>query len=200
MGKPSKKTLANKKLADGHVLPWDNAMSFVLAGYCVVTLEQILDGARNTYFVSQCEDEVKDPDTGKVKKVKKNRWFVSLLVGADNKRSYSYIGVIDQKHGARRFRTTKPLDGISADAINRVGDVVRWLVEGCDNSHQVRVWHRGLCGKCGIPLTVPASIATGLGPVCAKHLGVSMKDVTPDTITKLGALAPSIEPENSNEG
>jgi len=199
MGKPSKKTLANKKLAEGHILSWDSAMPFVLAGHCVVTIESIADGSRSTYHVAQAEDEVKGDD-GKVKKVKKDRWFVSLLVGSDNQRSYKYIGVIDQKTGPRRFRTTKALTKVSADAINRVGDVIRWLVEGCDNSHKLRVWHRGLCGKCGAPLTVPASIKTGLGPVCAKHLGVSMKDTTPDTITKLGALAPSVEPPAPSEG
>lgn len=199
MAKPSKKTLANKKLAEGHVLAWDNALTFVLAGYCVVTIESIADASRHTYFISQAEDEVKQAD-GSVKKVKKDLYFVSLLVGSDNKRSYRYIGVIDKKTGPRRFRTTKALSGVSADAINRVGDVTRWLVEGCDNSHKLRVWQRGLCGKCCAPLTVPASIATGLGPVCAGHLGVAMKDVTPDTITKLGSLAPTIEPTTPTKG
>jgi len=34
---------------------------------------------------------------------------------------------------------------------------------------QAEVWHMGTCGKCGRPLTVPESIATGLGPVCRRR-------------------------------
>jgi hypothetical protein len=32
---------------------------------------------------------------------------------------------------------------------------------------ELEVWHQGSCGKCGRPLTVPESIASGIGPVCA---------------------------------
>jgi hypothetical protein len=31
----------------------------------------------------------------------------------------------------------------------------------------VEVWHEGHCMRCGRALTVPESISTGLGPVCA---------------------------------
>ena len=198
MGKPNKKTLAKKTLAEGHVLPWDNALTFLLAGHCVVTLDEVVSADRSTYHIEQAVDDVRGAD-GKITKVKRQRWFVSLLTGSDNERSYRYLGTIDAKFGAQGFRTTKPVQA-SADSINRIGDVVRWLVAGCDNSHKIRVWHRGLCGQCGATLSVPSSIATGLGPICAANQGVAMKDVTPDAITKLGALAPAIEPEHVNEG
>lgn len=35
---------------------------------------------------------------------------------------------------------------------------------------QIEVWHEGRCGACGRRLTVPESIANGLGPVCAGHV------------------------------
>ena len=31
----------------------------------------------------------------------------------------------------------------------------------------VTVWHEGKCGACGRKLTVPDSIKSGIGPVCA---------------------------------
>lgn len=30
----------------------------------------------------------------------------------------------------------------------------------------LEVWHEGRCGRCGRALTVPESIASGIGPVC----------------------------------
>lgn len=32
---------------------------------------------------------------------------------------------------------------------------------------QVECWHEGVCCRCGRALTVPASIASGIGPTCA---------------------------------
>tara|TARA_R110002096_G_scaffold84290_4_gene194649 strand:+ start:14 stop:667 length:654 start_codon:yes stop_codon:yes gene_type:complete len=32
---------------------------------------------------------------------------------------------------------------------------------------RMEIWHEGKCSRCGRKLTVPSSIATGLGPVCA---------------------------------
>lgn len=47
----------------------------------------------------------------------------------------------------------------------------RWLwvqlTKGNELPDKVEVWHEGRCGACGRRLTVPESIAQGLGPVCA---------------------------------
>lgn len=195
MGNPSKSTLAKKTLDHGHILSWDTAMKFLLGGSSVVTLEAVSDGARDTYLIQQAVDVQKNEE-GKSEKIRRQRWFVHLLVGADNTRSYNYLGCIDKKFGKLGFRTTRATannKGASAENINRIGDVIRDLEKGVDNSYQTRIWHRGLCGRCAAPLTVPASIATGLGPVCAKELGVPMADTTPSAIEQLAALAPSEE-------
>jgi len=198
MAHASKKTLAKADLGKGEILVWDVALDYILAGRAIVTLESVKDESRNTYLVEQVVDDVKDAN-GKVEKVRRQRWWVHLLVGSDNTRSYRYLGTIDARYGALSFRTTKGTSsnkGASAENINRIGDVVRDLVLGINNSHVTRVWHRGLCGHCGQVLTVPSSIATGIGPVCAKKLGIKMKNVSPGAIDKLAALAPSTTPEN----
>lgn len=189
----SKKNLAKKDLGTGAKLAWGpTTITYLLAGRCVTTLVRKADAVRHTYFISQASDDVKQGD-GTTKEVLKQLWFVNLLVGSDNTRSYKYIGVIDDRFGVRRFRTTAKTKAVSADSINMIGDTIKWLADGASASHKVEVWQRGFCGRCCAELTVPSSIATGLGPDCAGYLGVTMKKVDPSTIEKLASLAP-VEP------
>ena len=44
------------------------------------------------------------------------------------------------------------------------------------STHSIK--HVGRCGKCGRPLTTPASLDTGLGEICATELGVEWKERT----------------------
>lgn len=37
----------------------------------------------------------------------------------------------------------------------------------------VEIWHEGACGCCGRALSVPASVAMGLGPACAEGLAAA---------------------------
>lgn len=195
----TKKTLASKSHTPKVPMPWSYALQYMTAGRCIVTLESIADESRDTYLIEQVIDEVKTTDADgneKVEEIRRDKFFVSLLVGSDNTKSYKYLGFIDSKFGSRTFRTTagtKKNKHATAENINRFGDVFRALVEGKDNGHQTRVWHHGICGRCTKTLTVPASIATGLGPICAKAMGVDMKKVSPDLIQKLAALAPADE-------
>jgi hypothetical protein len=193
----TKKTLASKSHTPTIPMPWDYALQYMLAGRCIVTLESIANGDRETYLIEQVVDEVKGKDADgneKTEKVRRDKFFVSLLTGSDNTKNYRYLGFIDKKFGGHAFRTTggtKKNKAASAENINRFGDTLRDLVAGKNNGHQTRIWHHGICGRCTKTLTVPASIATGLGPVCAKAMGVDMKKVDPSLIEKLAALAPS---------
>ncbi len=193
----SKKNLAQKNLDAGKILEWTSALDFILAGRCVVTLESIADAERNTYLVEQVVDEIEEKD-GTKKEVRRQRWWVSLLVGSDNTQDYRYLGTVDKVTGKLAFRTTQGTvknKGASAENINRFGDVIRDLVADVNNAHVTRIWHRGLCGHCARPLTVPSSIATGIGPVCAEKLGITMVSVEASAIEKLAALAPNTKPQ-----
>lgn len=193
----TKKNLASKSHNPSVPMPWDYALQFITAGRCIVTLESISDGSRNTYLIEQVVDEIKSKDSDGnevVTDVRRNRWFVALLTGSDNTKNYRYLGCIDDRFGTRAFRTTKGTQknkAASALNINRFGDLIRDLVSGSNNSHQTRVWHHGICGRCTKVLSVPASIATGLGPTCAKTMGVDVKKIDPSLIEKLAALVPS---------
>lgn len=52
----------------------------------------------------------------------------------------------------------------------------RWLFSalqaGRDLTGKVTIRHAGSCGRCGRTLTVPASLDSGIGPVCADKMGI----------------------------
>jgi hypothetical protein len=93
-------------------------------------------------------------------------WFVAVLTGPDNNTAYTYLGTIFAKDGAYK-QTAK--SKISADAMSAKAFDWVWRRVGAKKelTHGAEIWHDGKCGCCGRRLTVPESIATGIGPVCA---------------------------------
>lgn len=183
-----------------HTLPWNSTtLSFVTAGKCYVALESISTGERHYYLVEQKVERGQIPDPknpgktveGIIKRF--DFWFVSLVVGAIDDHDQRYLGVIDKPDGKLAFRTTKGTaknSKATSENINAFGDLIRDLDLGLDNGHIWRIWHQGRCGRCGRALKVPESVATGIGPICAKIMGIDLKSVAPDVIEKLAALAP----------
>jgi len=141
----------------GQLTDGTHARKFLLGGNARVTLVSVKTGTRFTFRV-------------RAKDVKKGEaptppWFVSLLTGRENNTDYTFLGTIFEdsttyRHG-RKSR-------VSPDAASAKGFAWAWsylakgqLPPGCE------VWHEGTCGRCGRGLTVPSSIAVGLGPECA---------------------------------
>jgi hypothetical protein len=125
------------------------AKVFMLAGRSTLTLVSMATGARFTYSVRQVGES----------KVH----FVSVLSGPNNGSDYEFVGTIfDGARFAHGSRSRISRDAPSARAF-------AWAFQ-----HLVRaslpplceVWHEGRCGRCGRALTVPESIASGIGPVC----------------------------------
>lgn len=132
------------------------ALSYALAGNARLTLVSKKTGTRYTYRVRASKD-------GGVH-------FVSLLTGADNENSYQFIGTVRPgsayRHGAKT-KISEAAPGPRAfkwfwEHANR-GDDLNWL--------GLEVWHEGRCGRCGRALTVPSSVARGIGPECAEKMG-----------------------------
>lgn len=176
-----------------HVLPWNSTtLAFLLAGKCYVTLEVVSTGVRYTYEIRQKVDKgmVTDPKTGKQKETIVKRydfWFVAVQPGAIGDARPCYLGVIDPDTFRTTGSTTKNKLA-NAENINLIGDVVRDLRAGQNNSHKVKIWHCGKCGRCSKALKVPSSILTGLGPDCAEQMGIKMADASPTTIEKIASL------------
>ncbi len=125
---------------------------FITAGNATFTIVSSKTGARFTYKVVAPKDD-KD---GTLQ-------FVKVLAGPDNEAHYRYIGILTNG----RFRTTKksklPADATSVKAIEWLAN--RALPAG--NISAIEFYHAGKCGRCGRTLTVPESITSGLGPICA---------------------------------
>ena len=128
------------------------ARDFVLAGKAIFTLVSDATGVRFTYRVQRAR-------TGEV-------WFVKYLGGSDNGSDYRYIGFV--RDGAFCYGGIKAKANRGAPSVRAIGWALRHLLGETPNlPDALQVWHEGKCGRCGRRLTVPASIASGLGPVCA---------------------------------
>lgn len=140
----------NAKLTDPQQIK-----SFILAGDALFTIENRDTGNRYTY-------RVQAPKSTRLVR------FVKVLTGSENEDedSYSYIGMLTD--GGRLTRTKAvhiSPDAQSVKAFNWLWERIR---AGKGLPEQVEFWHAGKCGRCGRVLTVPASVASGIGPECAR--------------------------------
>lgn len=143
---------------------------FLLAGNATLTLVSKKTGTRYTYRVRVPEDLREHRDARDVKKI----YFVSLLTGSDNENSYTYIGqifsdAVKYTHG-KKSRLTLEAPGVKA---------FEWFARmvlnpsAPDLPASLEVWHEGRCGRCNRLLTVPESIARGIGPECAGKMSAT---------------------------
>jgi len=136
----------------------DQAKAFVLAGKATITLVSKVTGTRFTYRVTKGEF-VPSNNAEEMKVLH----FVSVLSAPDD---YTFLGTIFEETNYRHGRRS-PFgeDAPSARAF-------AWCWKRIANGElptNVEIWHEGRCGRCGRALTVPQSIETGIGPVCASY-------------------------------
>lgn len=134
----------------------DAVREFVLAGNATLTLVSNATGARFTYKVHR--RDVTTP------------YFVSLLRGPDNNLDYQYLGYLkevnDDVHYWHGVKSKIGRDAPSARAFIWFWQRVR---DG-RLPESLEIWHEGRCGRCGRKLTVPESLARGIGPECSGAL------------------------------
>jgi hypothetical protein len=132
------------------------ALAFMLGGNATVTLVSTKTGTRFTYKFRKAEDSP--------------TFFISLLNGPDNTADYKYLGRVADRLWIGR-KVPKPGD-ISPDAPSAKALAWAWERLNRDELPEVlEIWHEGRCGRCNRKLTVPSSIASGLGPECAGKEG-----------------------------
>ena len=132
-----------------------DALTYVNGGKGKFTVVSKKTGTRFTFKASQRKtDGVKSPV------------FIKVLSGSDNQTDYRYIGFISTKKvGLIAGKKGLPT-AVSFRALN-------WAVQqfaAGNMPEDLEFWHSGKCGCCGRELTVPDSIASGIGPVCAGRL------------------------------
>jgi hypothetical protein len=161
-------------LTPGQLTTPQAARAFLLGGHAVLTLVSKKTGTRFTYRVSEAP-----VTSGRFaeRQSAPRTFFVSVLTGPENTSDYAYIGLLKPDTSeectgpaTRFFRTAKSrVKDDSAPSFMAFRYLVRALFFSTLDAllAELEVWHQGSCGKCGRPLTVPESIASGIGPVCA---------------------------------
>jgi hypothetical protein len=137
--------------------------SFMLAGNATLTIVSHKTDTRFTYRV-RCPEDQRDQDVDTYGRV----WFVSLLTGSNNEEDFSYIGCIFSGR-ANFVYGRKSHVGVGAPGVKAFDWFSRFLLSPTSPGlpASLEVWHEGRCSRCGRKLTVPESIARGLGPECA---------------------------------
>lgn len=144
--------------------------SYVLGGRGRLTLVSRRTGQRFTFKI------------GRPRRPDDSRLFARLLTGSDNESDYTFIGTLFLQpfHTHRgltyppRFKhSRKSHIGERAPGVRAAAWLFDRVLRGSDEAirallAQAEVWHEGVCGRCGRSLTVPESIETGIGPVCAE--------------------------------
>lgn len=145
----------------GRMQTAEDVKNFVLAGNATFTIVSTKTGTRFTYKVRRSKEEAG----------KDVVYFVSLLNGPDNQNDYCYMGIIT----ARGFIFANKKSSVQSDAPS--SKAWRWFFDavlaGARMPATLEVWHEGKCGRCGRALTVPESIARGIGPECADKMGMA---------------------------
>lgn len=128
------------------------AVRFMFAGNARLTFVSQKTGTRFTYRI-----RVKESNGSAV-------YFVSVLTGSSNESDYTFIGTIfDRKTFVHSRRSSI---GATAPSVVAFSWAFRFLGAGLMPAG-CTLHHEGRCGKCAKPLTVPESIESGLGPICA---------------------------------
>lgn len=131
------------------------ALTFMLAGKAVVTLKSARTG-RHFTFKLRAIPQPSDWMTH----------FVSLRTGGPGEKIFGYMGYLNKSH---EFQLGKPhkVKVLSTDmSVSALRYALAYLAKN-EMPPNCEIWHEGACGRCGRRLTVPASIASGLGPECA---------------------------------
>lgn len=143
---------------------------FILGGRAILTL--VGQHSRFTFKVRRADPTEKNPQP--------DLYFVSVMTGTDNERSYTYLGVLNTRTGA-----VQPTKGSKLPEHHPAFVAARWAFPRIWATGTIpggQVLHAGRCGRCAKLLTDPASVRTGFGPECREKLGIPIKraDVAED--------------------
>lgn len=129
--------------------------AFCLAGNAAVTLVSQRSGQRFTYKVRKGDD---------TQPQQQGKWYVSILTGPDK---WTFLGRIQDGGQLYKHTTTHLGPGTPGSKVF----YWFWMQILQQRLHPgLEVWHEGRCGRCGRALTVPSSIANGIGPECQQRM------------------------------
>jgi hypothetical protein len=139
---------------------------FMFGGNARFTLVSVPTQQRFTYRIKKAGEFMPDGRPSSV------GWFVGVLTGPDNTKDFVYLGHI---YKASRDYVQGSKSRLAVDAPSAIA--FEWFYNRALDGRippQMEFWHEGRCCRCSHPLTVPESIRRGIGPECAKMMGVKL--------------------------
>lgn len=111
--------------------------------------------------------KVSTADTDRFDRVAPGTQIVSVLSGGNNESDYTGFAFLagDRYTMWRRHANARDL-----------GYAIALLVKGFEAAAAEYVKRSGACFVCGRTLTTPASLAAGIGPICAERIGAAYGD------------------------
>jgi hypothetical protein len=146
---------------------------YILGGNSTFTLVSKKTGKRFTYKVQSGTREGADHWT--TNNQDRTVFFVRLLNGPDNSNDFVYIGLLKQQWIDKDYHfihTAKSRVLPGSPSFDGFAYVWKVLENGCHWPKGVEFWHEGSCCICGRKLTVPESVADGIGPECKGKVGL----------------------------
>lgn len=145
------------------------ALKFILGGNAYFTVRSLKTGTRYTFRVSIAPKKEGACSWCHSQVCKCTRpYFVSFLSGPENTVDYTYLGWIKNY----QFDVTRKSERFKDSTVFKAFRYIFEHLVRRELPPQTKIWHEGRCGVCGRPLTVPESIESGIGPVCAGKEGM----------------------------
>ena len=132
-------------------------MDFFFGGNAIFTIKSDKSGEHKTFKIKEM------PSTNHVGTI---LFSVFLLTAPEH---YTYLGITNKSGLFRLTKASKQND--ASPAVKTIRWFLKHLV-GDKIFSAAQIMHEGRCGRCGRPLTHPESILSGIGPECAKKLGM----------------------------
>lgn len=134
-------------------------------GALVTVVAGPAEGARRTF-------RFRAKTKAKLAAHERKAYFLDVLSGPDNGVDYANCGSLVQlANGGCEYRTYGEVSATTRAAATLLAGGLNTQPGWPPLPAGVEFWHQGTCARCGRSLTVPESIASGLGPECLAAVG-----------------------------
>lgn len=138
--------------------------NFIFAGHSIFTLENSETGNYITFRIRQIK---------KNNQLVPNQFAIQCKSLNDGDYGYQFLGFLnlDRKYFKRWGNANPSYIGYKT---------LYWLLNNLENLEKftkLKIYHEGVCCKCGRTLTVPESIDNGIGPECMERILTNSKNI-----------------------
>lgn len=171
----------------GQLIGFDTVARYVFGGHARFTVVSKKTGTRYTYRLSLPNSKCKNcgeplapgaRDCGKCAAPQAypapdpsvGPFFLKVLTGPDNEAAFEFVGTVRLRDGYPSYtHSRKARIGETAPSVVAAKWFFAQLAKDAGSKLDAcEIFHDGTCCRCGRALTVPESVASGIGPICAE--------------------------------